>query len=206
MLYFLCAILSACFIFFVPYYILVLYYACVLCSCVMSAPLLLLLYGFSIRLCSHAYLCFFRACLFMCLDWIPLYIPYMQNFDVFSPLLPSHDKSIVCNFTPRHFTEILLFLSIRDFHGICFLLHLFYIYFLFFIFCDFFLFVMGVKSAILYVVNRRFSHILLRIYTRKISLNIFHFDSLEMKGKDAISEFPPQMSLIASFSLSFFIC
>lgn len=50
---------------------------------------------------------------------------------------------------------------------------------------------MSVKGAILYVVNRRFSHILLRIYTRKISLNIFHFDSLEMKGKDAISEFPP---------------
>lgn len=101
------------------------YYAYEFCSCVMSAPLLLLLYGFSIRLCSCACFCFFRACLFMCLDWIPLYIPYMQNFDVFSPLLPSHDKSIANVFIPRHFTEILLFLSIRDFHGICFLLHFF---------------------------------------------------------------------------------
>lgn len=114
-----------------------LYYACVLCSCVMSAPLLSLLYGFSIRLCSHAYLCFFRACLFMCLDWIPSHAPYMQKFDDFSPLLSLRDKSIVCDFTPRYFTEILLVLSIRGFHGIYFLLH-FFIFTFCFLFSHFF--------------------------------------------------------------------
>lgn len=143
MLYFLRAILSACFIFLcriksVCFIVRMPYYACVLCSCVMSAPLLLLLYGFSIRLLLPCLFLLFRVYLFMCLDWIPLYIPYMQNFDVFSPLLPSHDKSIANDFTPRYFTKILLFLSIRDFHGICFLPHFFTFTFYFFIFSIFF--------------------------------------------------------------------
>lgn len=200
------ALLSACFIFCVLYYMRALFFCAVLspcallsvclikCVCVISAPLLLygFIYGFAplpvfapvpifaffVRICSCA------------LIGYPHMPPICKNLMVFHLCCPCVinlsstflHHAISLNFIvfeyPR-FSRYLLFTSP------------FYIYFLFFIFCDFFLFVMGVKSAILYVVNRRFSHILLRIYTRKISLNIFHFDSLEMKGKDAISKFPP---------------
>lgn len=143
------ALLSACFIFCVLYCLRALFFSCLIISLcfimrvcfapsIDTAPLFLisLIYGFSIRLCSHAYLCFFRACLFMCLDWIPLYIPYMQNFDVFSPLLPSHDKSIVIVFIPRYFAKFLLFLGICCFIIPCCFASDFFLYF--FIFCNFF--------------------------------------------------------------------
>lgn len=128
--YFLCRIKSVCFIVRMPYY------ACVLCSYVMSAPLLLLLYGFIYGFAPVPVFAFFRMCLFMCLNWIPSCIPYMQNFDVFSPLFSSHDKSIVIVFIPRYFAKFLLFLGICCFIIPCCFASDFFLYF--FIFCDFF--------------------------------------------------------------------
>lgn len=207
------ALFFVCFIFCVLYCLRALFFCALLYPCALLCVCALLLCDVRPLASDFAHirffytalilllLPFFCAYLFVCLNWIPSCIFYMQNFDVFSPLLSSHDKSIANVFIPRYFAKFLLFLGICCFIIPCCFASNFS---LLFYFLWFFLFVMGVKSAILYVVNRRFSHILLRIYTRKISLNIFHFDSLEMKGKRRYFRISSTDVLDSVFFLVFF--